>query len=405
MRKEMIVGAVFLAALAVTGFGTIAVSGLDVFTPREEWFVEIENLNGLKEGDEVRMLGHRIGVVDRVKTDFSAPGGEFPITVVLKMEEGTPIFQDYNIQVRDKSALGGKFLAIHPGKPSAGEADIKNLRGDPTTTDVMGGIADVLGDFKKISTKVAEGEGTLGKVIVSEELYADLRATSKSLRTIADRLQRGEGTLGRLLTEEQMHDDLREVAAKLNKGDSALAKLLNDESGKLVDDLLAASANVRSITAKIDKGEGTAGRLVNDGRLYDNAAATLASVRGVADDVRDGKGVAGLLLADNTARSNVRQSLANVRVLTENVRQGRGTIGKAMTSDELYHNFNDTARNLSQMTEKLNEGRGTIGKLINDTTLHEDARKMLARAIDAVENGRDSAPVQAVTSFLFSPFQ
>jgi phospholipid/cholesterol/gamma-HCH transport system substrate-binding protein len=400
----MVVGAVFLAALGLTAFGTIAVSGLDVLTPQERWYVEMKDLNGLQEGDEVRLLGHRQGSVHSIRIDI-AGGGEFPITVALKMREGTPIFKDYTIQVRDKSALGGKVLAIDPGKPGAGEADVRNLRGDPTSTDVMSGIANVLGDFQKISEKVAAGEGTLGRIIVHEELYNDLKATSKSLRVIADRLKSGEGTLGRLLVEEEIYRNLRDVAEKLNKGDSALAKLLDDESGQLIEDLMAASASVRSVAAKIDKGQGTAGRLINDGRLYDNATATLASFRNVADNVRDGRGVAGLLITDEQARRNVSASIANVRVLTENIRQGRGTVGKAMVSDELYDHFNDTAKNLSQVTAKLNDGSGTIGKLLTESTLHDEVKKMLARAIDAIENGRDSAPVQAVTSFLFSPFQ
>jgi phospholipid/cholesterol/gamma-HCH transport system substrate-binding protein len=64
-----------------------------------------------------------------------------------------------------------------------------------------------------------------------------------------------------------------------------MAELLQKASGLLdgtqqaIQNATQATANLDSISAKIDKGQGTAGALVNDKQLYSNLAATSSSMR------------------------------------------------------------------------------------------------------------------------------
>lgn len=370
MRKEMLVGAVFMVALCLAAFGTIAVSGLDLFSPKTTWLVELRELSGLQAGDDVRILGHRMGEVRKIKFIKSDEVGPiFRLKLVMDVE--APIYEDYRITVRDTSALGGKFLAIDPGKPGKTSPDLKNLQGDPASSDIMSGIADIIDELKEAVKAITEAKGTLGKIVMEDDLYEDIREISGSLKTIAARIETGQGTIGRLINEDEVYVQLKEVATKLNSGKGALAKLMNDESGAIVDDLRAAAASMRSIAAKMDEGSGTIGKLVNDGRLYDNANLALASASDIMQNASDGK----------------------------------GTLGKLVTDDELYNNANAFAKHASDATAKIANGEGTIGKLVNDPELYEQVKRLLARAIDTIENARDSAPVSAITSFIFGPFQ
>ena len=367
MKKEMLVGAVFMLALCLTAFGTIAVSGLDLFSPKVTWRVGMTHLAGLQAGDDVRVLGYRMGVVRKIR--FREKTALFSLTLV--MDANTPLYTGYKITVRESSALGGKFLSIDPGKPSAGSADIANLKGDRVPTDIMGGIADIVGELREAVKAITEAKGTFGKMVMQDDLYNDIKEISASLKAISARIEKGEGTVGRLINEDDVYVQLREVAEKLNSGNGALAKLMRDESGVIVDDLRSAAASIKSIAAKIDEGDGTVGKLVNDGKLYDNANLALGKA------------------------SDIMQSAS----------EGKGTIGKLLTDDELYDNANAFAKNASEATARIVDGKGTIGKLVNDPELYENVKKLLARAIDTIENARDSAPVSAVTSFIFGPFQ
>jgi len=367
MKKEMVVGAVFMLALCLTAFGTIAVSGLDLFSAKVTWEVDMTHLSGLQAGDDVRVLGYRMGVVRKIK--FNRERAVFKLKLVMDAE--TPLYTGYKITVRDSSALGGKYLSVDPGKPGTGLPDVGNLTGERAPVDIMGGIADIIGELKEAVKAVTESKGTLGKIVMQDDLYDDIKEMSASLKTISARIEKGQGTIGRLINEDEVYVQLREVAEKLNSGNGALAKLMKDESGVIIDDLRSAAASIKSIAAKIDEGGGTIGKLVNDGKLYDNANLAL----GKASDIMQGAS------------------------------EGKGTIGKLLTDDELYNNANAFARNASEATARVVDGKGTIGKLVNDPELYENVKKLLARAIDTIENARDSAPVSAVTSFIFGPFQ
>ncbi|MFW6157875.1 MAG: MlaD family protein, partial [Planctomycetota bacterium] len=132
LRHEMLVGVVFAVAVGIALFGTVAASGFRFFRPTETWRVRLDRIGGLQEGDEVWIRGYPMGVVDEIR--FSREDYAFWLT--LKMDRGAPIFEGYDIQVGEQSALGGRFLKIEPGPPTK-PADKQNLVGRGSEGDVM----------------------------------------------------------------------------------------------------------------------------------------------------------------------------------------------------------------------------------------------------------------------------
>jgi len=413
MKREMLVGIVFMVAVGLALFGTIAVSGLELFAPKSTWYVELDDLGGLQAGDEVWVLGSRMGVVSRVR--FDQENHKFRLS--LKMDPKAPIYENYRITIGERSALGGKYLRVQPGDPGRA-ADIEHLVGDPGTGDVMSQMSGLINKLDKPATAISEGTGTLGKVILRDDLYddakeflADLKETSASLKVVTRRIEDKEGTVGKLIGDDDVHALVKDHLENLKTGDSAIAKLMRDESGKMVDDLRETSANLKSISEKLDRGSGTFAMLLNKHDIYDNtttavstATDTMHDVRGVVQDVRSGKGIAGMLIADEQARTNVTDTFDNMRQVTQNARDGKGSLGKLLTDEELYDNFSAAAKNVNTATEKIHKGDGTVAKLLNDAEIYDRVKKLLTRAIDAVENARDSAPVTAIMGLL-TPFQ
>ena len=81
--------------------------------------------------------------------------------------------------------------------------------------------------------------------------------------------------------------DVKEIAGKINRGEGTMGKLVNDES--LYTEVRDASRNIKEITKKINDGEGTLGKLVNDDKLYRDATATLKKT----EKAMDGLAIAG----------------------------------------------------------------------------------------------------------------
>ncbi|MFN8004872.1 MAG: MCE family protein, partial [Acidobacteriota bacterium] len=55
------------------------------------------------------------------------------------------------------------------------------------------------------------------KLLNDEKLYADTRATVEKLRVIADRLERGEGTAGLLLKDDKLYNNVNTLSVELTK--------------------------------------------------------------------------------------------------------------------------------------------------------------------------------------------
>ena len=79
--------------------------------------------------------------------------------------------------------------------------------------------------------------------------------------------------------------DVKEIAAKINRGEGTMGKLVNDDS--LYTEFRDASHNVKEITRKISEGEGTLGKLVNEDKMYRDATATLKKTEKAMEGLGD----------------------------------------------------------------------------------------------------------------------
>ncbi|MBA2340584.1 MAG: MCE family protein, partial [Pyrinomonadaceae bacterium] len=109
-------------------------------------------------------------------------------------------------------------------------------------------------------------------------------------------------------------------------------------SGKdLTDRLNDLTARFTDITRKINEGQGTLGRFVNDEAFYNNLNATVRESQEVIRLIRTGQGSAGRFLNDPTLYNNVSDVSAQLQAIAADLRRGRGTAGKLLTDEALYN--------------------------------------------------------------------
>lgn len=114
--------------------------------------------------------------------------------------------------------------------------------------------------------------------------------------------------------------------------------------------------DVKDITAKIRKGEGSLGKLIYDDALYNDA-------RDVVHDLK-------VSLRERNVLDNIESSMDN----------------------------------LSQISEKINSGQGTLGQLVNDDKLYVEAKKMIKDVRVAVDDVRETSPIVTFSSIYFGAF-
>lgn len=118
--SPLLVGAV-TTVIAIVGvfFSYNANTGLP-FVPTYRIGAELPSASSLVQGNEVRIAGVRVGVVDSVTAEQLENGGTIA-ELELKLDKSVePIPDDSTVTVRQRSALGLKYLLLTPGDSDQG---------------------------------------------------------------------------------------------------------------------------------------------------------------------------------------------------------------------------------------------------------------------------------------------
>lgn len=174
--------------------------------------------------------------------------------------------------------------------------------------------------------------------------------------------------------------------AELNATSAQGIEQLTASGNDLVGQLNRLSTQMTDITKKINEGQGTLGRFVNDEAFYDNLNATVRETQGLINQIKSGQGSAGRLVNDPALYNNLNDVSVQLKAISQDLHSGRGTAGKLLNDDALYNEarttiarLNSTATEFNQVVADIRSGRGTAGKLLTDEALYNDARSAIAR--------------------------
>jgi phospholipid/cholesterol/gamma-HCH transport system substrate-binding protein len=307
------VGLFFLLGVALVWVTFETLSDGKLFEERSHTLIAgFDDLRQLKAGDEVRLAGVKVGSVKL--TRLAGRRAE----AVLQVDPKVPIANDAVATIVMAGLIGGNYISVDMGSPGA-----------PPLPDGAEIKTEVSPDLNTIMAEV----GGLGK-----QLQDSLGSFSKALN--------GDGKDGGGIIQK-------------------LDKLVSDNSAR-VD---ATMTNLQDITGKINRGEGTLGKLVNDPALHDQLLATVAEIKTAAvqakefatnaeaimDQVKTGQGTLGTLIYDQKAADDIRTSIANIRAVSDKLAKGEGTLGKLISDDSLYNSAEVTIKKVDRTLDGLND--------------------------------------------------
>lgn len=230
---------------------------------------------------------------------------------------------------------GTPEAAIIPEDGEITAAPITNVdRLAETGEDVVESIGTMAHQLSAILGKVERGEGLLGKLLMDEEtgesVSADIDATLAAVRKTAEGLHDGKGAMGRLLHDRELADRLASAVARLDSvlgsaesGKGALPALLTDELTKQrMDTILAnletASARLAKVAESLESGdsEALAAKLLHDqeyGRkIAQELETTLTNLREIAEKINRGDGSVSRLINDQTLARGIESIVIGV---------------------------------------------------------------------------------------------
>jgi len=313
------VGLLFLLGLALIWVTYEALGSKSVLSKTGYPLVAgFQNLKALKQGDDVRMAGVRIGAVETTQL------AGHRVEAILRIDKKVSIPSDARATITSSGLLGTNYVAITLGTP----------------------LATPLGPDSEIRTYES----------------ADLGTVMTQLSELGEKL---EDTLGAVGGAFRSQDGQPSLFERLNQ--------FLSENGSKIDTVMG---NLEAITSKVNQGEGTLGKLVNDPAVYDQLLTTIAEIQAAAGEARS--------------------FVTGAQELVAHVKTGHGTLGTLLYDEKTTADLKAMMANFAQVSEKLAKGEGTLGKLINDDTLYTDAQATLQKADRALGAMGDSGPITAV---------
>lgn len=284
---ELRVGIVVIVAIAIFFFGALWIKEIKLNVERYSYSVLFPNVGALEVGDPVAVLGVEKGKVEKIRLE----GGD--VLVTFNLTKDVILKGDAKFTVMNIGLMGERFLAVEPGHSPETLDLSRPVKGfyDTGIPEVMGMTGLMLEEIRRL---VAHLEGVFGTKWSQEsikETIRDLRKLSAELFRLLDKNKdKLENTAEDLsYTSSELRDMLERNRDKLQSSMDNFAT----SSAKLdtfTTTLSSLSISLKNLTQKIESGEGTLGKLVNDSTLYDDLKNTTRNVDELVTDIKKNPG-------------------------------------------------------------------------------------------------------------------
>lgn len=282
-RTEIQVGFTVLVAIGLLGWGVAWLKDVKLHSKSRIWHVSFPQTGGLGPSDEIQVNGIKKGDVRAM-----ALRGDH-VMVDLALDSDVMLTRDSRVTVRNVGLMGEKVIAVDLQTTGGAWTERDTIPGEyeKGIPEVMGDVALTISSVSELTAQLTKLAGTADKKGDITGALANVRQTSEELRAmVAENRKQLSSAMNDFAatakTTRSLTVDRQEQLGKTMDHFASAAERFDRLSGRL-DSL---QASLQSVTSKIDRGEGTMGKLVNDRKLYTDVSATIDTLKALIADVK-----------------------------------------------------------------------------------------------------------------------
>ena len=273
---EIRVGTVIIVALVILLYGIIWVKEYRINIQHYEYTCRFPEVGTLDVGDPVAVLGVDKGEVKEIQLEGNN------VLVRMSLATGVTLKEDARFVIMNVGLMGERFVAIWPGvAPKKLNLNIPVMgKYDTGIPEVMGMMGDAIVEVRKL---VAQLEGTFGEPGKAQEI-----------REIIDALHEITKNTNKFINDNQPAmevavNNLSNTAVKMSEffdsntvGMQTMVDNFSETSVKLNE----LADDIKTITERINKGEGTIGKTLADDSLYFDLRQTMNNLDSLITDIK-----------------------------------------------------------------------------------------------------------------------
>ncbi len=289
-RRAIIVGIFIFLGIAIF-IWTVLTLGSQKNTFEKSVAIKtfFQNVNGLQKGNNIWFSGVKVGTIEDVKL---IGNGKVEVDMNINKQSVDYIHNNAKAKLSTDGLIGNKIIEIYGGTSQA-----------PAITS-----GDILNNEEMLNTDAMMA--TLSKN------NDNLLAITNNFKLISSKMAEGKGSIGKLLNDETFADELNKTVVTLNHVSSNLEKL---------------TANVDNYTSKLNDTGNLANDLVTDTVIFSKLRSTvsqlqqvsakskeiMSSLQDAATTVNDGlkntNAPAGMLLGDEKTAEGLKSTMQNLQ--------------------------------------------------------------------------------------------
>jgi len=290
----------------------------------------LNDASGLASYSRVMVAGIPIGSIESIRLDKGKA------RVDIKVKPDVTLYENADLAKRSSSLLGEFVIVIGPGdetsEPLEDGDEIKRVQ-EPVTTD------QILNDLGHVANRVKSVSDSLANTVGSEQGEEDIRATLKNLAEVTDQLNQtvreNRQSINHIVNNverisnqsepqiAQILENVRVITGEVRtlvaeeegdvKGSMGTLRDTLDRVNKASVDLQSSLNHIDNVTGRIDRGEGTVGRLTKDETLINEVEEVVEGVGDFVGGVSRLQTVVGLR-NDYNFQANTVKSYLEVRL-------------------------------------------------------------------------------------------
>ncbi len=290
-QSDAVVGIVIFTAFLVLMSGVIWLKKISLTQSKVTYTALFPNIGGLKAGDPVRVNGVEKGSVARIYLHKAE------VAVRFKIDDNIPYTDSAVITVANVGLMGERALEITLSRagsdhvPDEGDSISNYIPGyyDKGISEAIGMLGNIMGDAKGLLDTV---EYIINSTVGDPDFINFFGSAVTRLDSITLSMDRIVGSNERRIAAivRDIKSVTGEVDQMLETNSPALTTIVTNTAGltedakSIVNDIDSLLFSLQGVISKVDTGDGTVARLLNDDDLSTEIQGTLTKLDQLVDE-------------------------------------------------------------------------------------------------------------------------